>query len=99
MQKMTAIMPPRRNFKTTGRWHKKWANRTKRYQFKKYRTPCRMSVKNIFVPLQTSRKRNRSDSTQVEENNKRYQENPQLYRTRQEINEHIFGTIKKTMGL
>jgi hypothetical protein len=30
----------------------------------------------------------------VEENNKRYQENPQLYRTRQEINEHIFGTIK-----
>jgi hypothetical protein len=29
----------------------------------------------------------------VEENNKRYQENP-LYRTRQEINEHIFGTIK-----
>jgi hypothetical protein len=25
-------------------------------------------------------------------------ENPQLYRTRQEINEHIFGTIK-TMGL
>jgi hypothetical protein len=33
-------------------------------------------------------------STQAEENNKRYQENPQLYRTRQEINEHIFGTIK-----
>jgi hypothetical protein len=30
----------------------------------------------------------------VEENNKRYQDNPQLYRTRQEINEHIFGTIK-----
>jgi hypothetical protein len=28
----------------------------------------------------------------VEENNKRYRENPQLYRTRQEINEHIFGT-------
>jgi hypothetical protein len=34
----------------------------------------------------------------VEENNKRYQENPQLYRTRQEINEHIFER-SKTMGL
>jgi hypothetical protein len=31
-------------------------------------------------------------------NNKRYQENPQLYRTRQEINEHIFGTIKRQWG-
>jgi hypothetical protein len=26
MQK-TAILVPRRNFKTTGRWHKKWANK------------------------------------------------------------------------
>ena len=34
----------------------------------------------------------------VEENNKRYQENPQLYRKRQEINEHIFGTIKRQWG-
>jgi hypothetical protein len=30
-------------------------------------------------------------------NNKRYHANAQLYRKRQEINEHIFGT--KTMGL
>jgi hypothetical protein len=34
----------------------------------------------------------------VEENNKRYKENPQLYRKRQEINEHIFGTIKRQWG-
>lgn len=34
----------------------------------------------------------------VEENNKRYRENPQLYRTRQQINEHIFGTIKRQWG-
>jgi hypothetical protein len=26
------------------------------------------------------------------------EENPQLYRTRQEINEHIFGTIKRQWG-
>ena len=34
----------------------------------------------------------------VDENTKRYKENPALYRTRQEINEHIFGTIKRQWG-
>jgi hypothetical protein len=34
----------------------------------------------------------------VEENLKRYKANPQLYRKRQEINEHIFGTIKRKWG-
>ncbi|MEM0544118.1 transposase, partial [Flavobacterium sp. j3] len=28
----------------------------------------------------------------------RYKDNPQLYRKRQEINEHIFGTIKRKWG-
>ena len=31
----------------------------------------------------------------VEANNKRYEEQGALYRKRQEINEHIFGTIKR----
>ncbi|MBK7041557.1 MAG: transposase [Bacteroidetes bacterium] len=30
-----------------------------------------------------------------EANNKRYKEESKLYRKRQEINEHIFGTIKR----
>ncbi len=34
----------------------------------------------------------------VEENNKRYHLNQKLYRKRQEINEHIFGTIKRKWG-
>ncbi len=34
----------------------------------------------------------------VEENHRRYKDNPQLYRKRQEINEHIFGTIKRKWG-
>jgi len=34
----------------------------------------------------------------VEENHQRYKENQQLYRKRQEINEHIFGTIKRKWG-
>jgi hypothetical protein len=34
----------------------------------------------------------------VAENNKRYHANAQLYRKRQEINEHIFGTIRNDNG-
>jgi hypothetical protein len=33
-----------------------------------------------------------------EENTLRYKANSKLYRTRQEINEHIFGTIKRKWG-
>ncbi len=34
----------------------------------------------------------------VEQNNKNYKRNAKLYRKRQEINEHIFGTIKRKWG-
>jgi adenine-specific DNA glycosylase len=52
-------------------------------------------VKHLCTSRPAGREIDRSQYAQaVEENNKRYQENPQLYRTRQEINEHIFGTIK-----
>jgi hypothetical protein len=47
MQKMTAIMPPRRNFKTTGRWHKKGRMRQSGYQFKNTASLPRMSVKHL----------------------------------------------------
>lgn len=88
--------------KTTGRWHKK-SGRTEQsgYQFKKYRTPaCKeCPVKHLCTSRAAGREIDRSQyADAVEENNKRYQENPQLYRKRQEINEHIFGTIKRQWG-
>ncbi|MFK7004341.1 transposase [Flavobacterium covae] len=67
----------------------------------KYRTPV---CKTCLVKDQcTSRKAGREiDRSQyagaVEQNNQRYRENAQLYRKRQEINEHIFGTIKRQWG-
>jgi hypothetical protein len=88
-------MSPRRNLKTTGRWHKK-SGRTEQsgYQFKKYRTPaCKNCPVNHLCTSRTGREIDRSEYADAVENNKRYQD-PQLYRTRQEINEHIFGTIK-----
>ena len=98
----TYTCPQGEILKTTGRWHKK-SGRTEQsgYQFKKYRTPaCKeCPVKHLCTSRTAGREIDRSEyADAVEENNKRYQENPQLYRTRQEINEHIFGTIKRQWG-
>jgi transposase len=94
--------PQGETLQTTGRWHKK-TGRTEQsgYQFKKYRTPaCKACpVKHLCTSRTGGREIDRSEyAAAVEENNKRYRENPQLYRTRQEINEHIFGTIKRQWG-
>ena len=98
----TYTCPQGATLKTTGKWHKK-SGRTEQsgYQFKKYRTPaCKeCPVKHSCTSRTGGREIDRSEyADAVEENNKRYQENPQLYRTRQEINEHIFGTIKRQWG-
>ncbi|MCZ2085795.1 MAG: IS1182 family transposase [Flavobacteriales bacterium] len=86
---------------TTGRWHNKKRERDS-YEFKKYRTPA---CKECPVQsLCTSRADGRREIERsqyagaVEENNQRYRDNGQLYRKRQEINEHIFGTIKRQWG-
>ena len=98
----TYTCPQGETLKTTGSWHKK-TGRTENsgYQFKKYRTPaCKeCPVKHLCTSRKGGREIDRSQyADAVEENNKRYQENPQLYRKRQEINEHIFGTIKRQWG-
>lgn len=86
--------------KTTGKWHKKTRERDS-YEFKKYRTPaCKTCpVKDLCTSRKGGREIDRSQyADAVEENYKRYQENQRLYRKRQEINEHIFGTIKRKWG-
>lgn len=94
--------PQGESLTTTGSWHKK-NNRleSSNYQFKKYRTSaCKeCPVKHLCTSRKGGREIDRSQyADAVEENNKRYQENQQLYRKRQEINEHIFGTIKRQWG-
>ena len=86
---------------TTGTWHKKTRERDS-HQFKKYRTPA---CKNCMVKsLCTGREKggreiDRSEfADAVYENTMRYTNNKDLYRKRQEINEHIFGTIKRQWG-
>ncbi|WP_432671411.1 IS1182 family transposase [Flavobacterium sp. SM2513] len=85
----TYTCPQGETLKTTGRWHKK-SGRTEQsgYQFKKYRTPaCKeCPVKHLCTSRTAGREIDRNEyADAVEENNKRYQENPQLYRTRQEL--------------
>jgi transposase len=96
----TYTCPQGETFKTTGSWHKKTTDRDS-YEFKRYRTPkCReCPVKHLCTSRADGRAIDRSQyADAVEENNKRYRANAQLYRKRQEINEHIFGTIKRQWG-
>jgi hypothetical protein len=96
----TYTCPQGETLKTTGSWHKKTRDRDS-YNFKKYRTPkCKVCpVKHLCTSRTGGREIDRSEyADAVEENNKRYHANTQLYRKRQEINEHIFGTIKRQWG-
>ena len=98
----TYTCPQGQTLTTTGSWHKK-TGRTQEsgYQFQKYRTPaCKTCpVKDLCTSRKAGREIDRSQyADAVEENHQRYKDNPQLYRKRQEINEHIFGTIKRKWG-
>ncbi|HNC34817.1 MAG TPA: IS1182 family transposase [Bacteroidia bacterium] len=97
----TYTCPQGQTLKTMGTWHTK-VNGNNTYQFKKYRTPaCKhCAVKHLCTGKEKGgREIERNQYAEaVEENSKRYRENTALYRTRQEINEHIFGTIKRKWG-
>ena len=88
--------------KTTGTWHKKTRDNKNSHLFKKYRTPaCKTCpVKHLCTGKEKGgREIDRSEFAEaVEENAQRYKNNKALYRERQEINEHIFGTIKRKWG-
>jgi hypothetical protein len=94
----TYTCPQGETLTTTGSWHKKTRERDS-HQFKKYRTPkCKEClVKHLCTGRQKGgREIDRSEyAGAVEINNTNYKNNAALYRKRQEINEHIFGTIKR----
>lgn len=97
----TYTCPQGQTLSTKGTWHTK-VNGTNTYQFKKYRTPaCKdCAVKHLCTGKEKGgREIDRSEyADAVDENSKRYKKNTELYRKRQEINEHIFGTIKRKWG-
>jgi transcription elongation factor Elf1 len=101
-QTNTYTCPQEQTLTTTGRWHKKTRDgENTSYLFQKYRTQaCKTCpVKSQCTSRTGAREIDRSQyADAVEENNKRYKANQQLYQKRQEINEHIFGTIKRKWG-
>lgn len=99
----TYTCPQGETLRTTGRLHNKKRSEDISYQFKKYRTiACNTClVKHLCTGRHDGRREiERSEYAQaVERNRQNYESNPQLYRRRQEINEHIFGTIKRQWNL
>lgn len=94
--------PEGQTLSTFGTWHTKKRDDKISYQYKKYRTPaCKnCPVKYLCTgKAKGGREIERSQYAEsVERNNKNYSKNQALYRKRQEINEHIFGTIKRKWG-
>lgn len=99
----TYTCPQGNKLATTGRWHVKKRDRNVSYQFKKYRTASCSTcpVRELCTGrYDGKRELERSEYAEaVEKNKNNYQNNYQLYRKRQEINEHIFGTIKRQWNL
>jgi transposase len=98
----TYTCPENQILRTKGTWHKKTRERDS-YQYKKYRTSACSScpVKKLCTGrAKGGREIERSQyAAAVERNAKTYQANKALYRKRQEINEHIFGTIKRQWNM
>jgi len=92
----TYTCPEGQTLVTKGTWHQKKRDNNISYNFKKYRTPACTScpVKDKCTGRQDGRREiERSEFAEaVEKNNENYKNNQPLYRQRQEINEHIFGT-------
>lgn len=97
----TYTCPAGKKLHTTGTWHTKNREGTAPYQFKKYRTSACSTcpVKHLCTSRKEGREIERSEFAEaMEKNAKNYREQYHLYRQRQEINEHIFGTIKRVWG-
>jgi len=98
----TYTCPAGETLSTKGTWHTKKRDENISYQFKKYRTSaCKeCQVRDLCtVRADGGREIERSEFAEAVEINKiNYLNNKDLYRKRQEINEHIFGTVKRQWG-
>jgi transposase len=91
---------------TNGRWYLHRESRKGRkkriYHFKRYNTPdCKTCTqrKRCTNSKHNGRNIDRSEYAEVvETNNQRITENPDYYRQRQQIAEHMFGTLKRQRG-
>jgi transposase len=89
---------------TTGKWYKHSDSRKGRfsYKFKRYTTSnCKCCIQRQYCTggKQNGRAIDRSEyAVALEANTDRVEQNPEYYRQRQQIIEHIFGTLKRQRG-
>lgn len=97
----TYTCPQGYKLRTSGNWHTKKRDRDT-ILFKKYRTPkCKTCpVKHLCTGrAKGGREIERSQYAPASEKNlKHYEKHKELYKRRQMMNEHIFGTIKRKWG-
>jgi Transposase and inactivated derivatives len=100
----TYTCPAECTLTTTGKWYKHSDRRKGRfsYQFKRYTTSkCKGCTQRQYCTggKQNGRAIDRSQYAEaLEENTRRVEQNPDYYRLRQQIIEHIFGTLKRQRG-
>ena len=99
----TYICPAKEKLQSNGKWLKHSESRNGRttYQFKRYTTKtCKAcKLRKQCTESVNGRAIDRSEyADALEANNRRVLENPDYYRQRQQITEHIFGTLKRQRG-
>jgi hypothetical protein len=99
------ICPQGNAMHTNGTWHEHSDNRRKgkgAYHFQRYTTSaCKTcTARSLCTKSKTNgRYIDRSEYAEaIEANNQRVTQNPDYYRQRQQITEHMFGTIKRQRG-
>lgn len=99
------ICPQGNQLTTNNTWHQhsdKRKGKKGAYRFKRYNTPACKSCENRHLCTQSKTNGRYIDRSEyadvVEENAKRVHQNPDYYRRRQQITEHMFGTLKRQRG-
>jgi radical SAM protein with 4Fe4S-binding SPASM domain len=104
-EKDVYICPQGQQMTTNNTWHNhsdKRKGKSGAYRFRRYNTSgCKTcQSRNLCTQSKTNgRYIDRSEYAEaVEENAKRVHQNPDYYRKRQQITEHMFGTLKRQRG-
>jgi len=98
------VCPQGQEMRTNHTWHRhsdKRKGKKGAYRFKRYNTPACKTCRSRHLCTQSKNGRyiDRSEYADiVEENAKRVHQNPDYYRKRQQITEHMFGTMKRQRG-
>lgn len=99
------ICPGGRVMRTNGRWHNhsdRMSRKKSAYRFRRYTTPdCRDCINRSLCTGSKTNGRyiDRSEYADIiKANAQRVRNDPEYYRLRQQITEHMFGTMKRQQG-